>query len=121
MKNSSMIQKNSSIQIFVDTGCSVIFGHKSIMAPIVDLFPKTLDCNNINIYPNITFVIEGDQYTITPNEYVLKLSEKECVLGIQAVDNAALENMILMGDPFFKAYYAHMDFGKKRIGLAKAH
>ena len=120
VKNASMKPLNSSVQIFIDTGCSVIFGPPTIMSPIIDLFPKTLDCNNSNVYPNITFVIQGDDYQITPAEYVLKLSENECVLGIQAVNSPELENMILMGDPFFKAFYAHMDFGKKRIGLAKA-
>ena len=92
--------KNASLQMFMDTGCSVIFGHSSFMDPIVKMFPSTLDCENVSKYPDLVFNIEGDAYPVSPADYILRLSPTECVLGLQSVDNSAFENMFNNRDSF---------------------
>jgi len=112
---------NRTLQILVDSGCSVIFGNTSLMMPIIKLFPSNIECKNLINYPDITFNIEGDDYILSPADYILKLSPTDCVLGIQAVDFPhEISDIIMMGVPFIKAFYTHLDFGNKRVGFAKA-
>ncbi len=108
----------------VDTGTSVIVGPTAIMSNIIKLFPSTIDCNNLNQYPNLTFTIGGDHYTLTPEFYILKLTvlgKTQCTLGIQGMEFPPhLAGSVILGDSFIKAYYTHFDIGNNRVGFAKS-
>ena len=108
----------------VDTGTSVIVGPTELIAPITKLFPSTIDCTKFDQYPDITFSIGGDNYTLTPEDYILKLTvlgQTQCTLGIQGMEFPPhLAGSIILGDSFIKTYYTHFDIGNNRVGFAKA-
>ena len=118
--------KPASTQLkgIVDTGTSVIVGPTELIAPITKLFPSTIDCTKFDQYPDITFSIGGDNYTLTPEDYILKLTvlgQTQCTLGIQGMEFPPhLAGSIILGDSFIKTYYTHFDIGNNRVGFAKA-
>lgn len=118
--------KPASTQLkgIVDTGTSVIVGPTELIAPITKLFPSTIDCNSFSQYPNISFNIGGDIYTLTPADYILKvtvLGQSQCTLGIQGMEFPAyMAGSIILGDSFIKTYYTHFDIGNNRVGFAIA-
>lgn len=115
---------NTTLKGIVDTGTSVIVGPTELITPITSLFPSTIDCNNLNSYPDLTFTIGGDKYTLTPEFYILKLTvlgQTQCTLGIQGMEFPPhLAGSIILGDSFIKSYYTHFDIGNNRVGFAKA-
>lgn len=118
--------KPASTQLkgIVDTGTSVIVGPTELIAPITKLFPSTIDCTKFDQYPDITFSIGGDNYTLAPEDYILKLTvlgQTQCTLGIQGMEFPPhLAGSIILGDSFIKTYYTHFDIGNNRVGFAKA-
>ena len=112
------------LRAIVDTGTSVIVGPTALMANITALFPSTIDCTNLNQYPDLTFTIGGDEYVLTPEFYILKLTvlgQTQCTLGIQGMEFPPhLAGSVILGDSFIKAYYTHFDIGNNRVGFAKS-
>lgn len=82
------------------------------------------DCSNIATLPDVTFIADGQSYTLTSKDYVLQvtaLGETECVLGFEGMDMPPeLANTIILGDLFIKTYYTHFDMGNARLGFAPA-
>jgi cathepsin D len=114
----------TTLKAIVDTGTSVIVGPTDLIKKMTAGFPSTIDCNNLKSYPNINFVIGGDNYILTPDDYILKLTvlgQTQCQLGLQGIDFPPhLAGSIILGDSFIKAYYTHFDLGNNRVGFAKS-
>lgn len=55
----------------VDTGTSVLVGPTKIVKEMTAGIPAEPDCSLINTYPNIEFIIGGDSYVLTPQDYIL--------------------------------------------------
>lgn len=114
----------TTLKGIVDTGTSVIVGPTDIIKKLTAGFPSTIDCNNLNSYPDITFTIGGDNYVLSPEFYILKLTvlgQTQCQLGLMGMDFPPhLAGSIILGDSFIKAYYTHFDLGNNRVGFAKA-
>jgi len=110
--------------VIVDTGTSVLVGPTAVVAEITKGIPTAPDCSTISSLPNIDFKFGTDTYTLTPQDYILQVTElgqTECVLGIQGLDlPAQLGKAFILGDTFIHKFYTHFDMGNKRVGFAPA-
>jgi len=107
----------------MDTGTSLIVGHSDVINPILKLI-GTVDptCNNIEKLPNVSLVLSGDEYVLTPDDYVLKVTamgQSECICGFMGMA-LPWNDTIIVGDVFLRTYYTEFDMAGNRIALAKA-
>jgi hypothetical protein len=58
-----------------------IIGFSSIIDPIIDNIVVYKDCSNIDSLPDVTFTLDGIDYTLTGHDYVIK-HFGNCVNGI---------------------------------------
>jgi len=107
----------------MDTGTSLIVGSKSIIDQINALI-GTVDssCKGIESLPDVTVTIGGDDYVLSPQDYVLQAGlagYTQCLSGFMAMD-LPWPDTVILGDVFLKTYYTLFDMTHKKIGLAKA-
>lgn len=107
----------------LDTGTSLIIGSTDLINQINDLI-GTVDssCNEIESLPNVSIFIGGDEYILTPDDYVMKVTifgYSQCVSGFMAMD-LPFPNTVILGDVFLRTYYTLFDITNNRAGLAKA-
>lgn len=100
-----------------------------VMKEACDLFPSPMgqsriDCDKVPSLPNLEIVAGGHNLTLTPDEYVLKLTadgESECISGFVGLDfPPQMGDFWILGDPFMRSYYTKFDFERSRVGFAKA-
>lgn len=60
--------------MIVDSGTSLIAGSKSVINPIIKLFPSTIECSTISQYPDFTLYISGDAYVLSPEDYIVEIT-----------------------------------------------
>jgi cathepsin D len=107
----------------MDTGTSLIVGSKNIIDQINQLI-GTVDssCNGLDNLPDVVINIDGDDYVLTPNDYVLKagmFGYTQCLSGFMAMD-LPWPDTVILGDVFLKTYYTLFDMTHQKVGLAKA-
>lgn len=111
----------------IDSGTSVIVGPKTLVEPLIAGITVNDDCSGVDQLPNLTWTIDGLDYVLTPNDYVLTVvqgTDKECVLGVIAGDFPANFNYFILGDSFMRKYYSFFDKQNNRVGFidsAKLH
>ena len=126
--NGTSYKVNPIITGIVDTGTSVIVGPTKVVDEMTKGFgpgkQKQVDCSTLNSLPVLTFVIQGDRYDLTGNDYILRVQEGKsevCIVGILGLDlPASLGEAFIIGDAFIKTYYTHFDVAGSRVGFAKA-
>lgn len=119
-------------EAIVDSGTSLITGpsvdvkklQKLIGATPLYFGEYTVDCLHISNLPTVTFTIGKRDYTITPEQYVLKEhTEKtpQCLTGFQPMDLSAKSGQLwILGDIFMSKFYSIFDRENDRVGLAKS-
>lgn len=109
----------------VDSGTGMLPGDYKVVNRILKAIGNVnQDCTNLALLPNVTIYIDAVPYVLQPTDYVLQLGSgqsQECVNGWSGdVMATALQNTLVLGDMFLRAYYAHFDFAGQRVGLAVA-
>lgn len=92
---------SSNFRAIADTGTTLIIGPPSDVKRIFDLIKlpygssggTLVSCNAINTLPPISFVIASRQFTLTPQDYVVKQSGR-CFVGFSGSDMG----MWILGD-----------------------
>uniref|UniRef100_G1PTZ9 Cathepsin E n=2 Tax=Myotis lucifugus TaxID=59463 RepID=G1PTZ9_MYOLU len=120
-------------QAIVDTGTSLITGppaeikqlQKAIGAEPVD-GEYAVECDNLNVMPDVTFTINGVPYTLQPTAYTLLPQDfvdgmEFCSSGFQGLDiQPPAGPLWILGDVFIRQFYSVFDRGDNRVGLAPA-
>ncbi|KAM7053541.1 cathepsin E [Molossus nigricans] len=116
-------------QAIVDTGTSLITGpsneikqlQKAIGAEPMD-GEYAVECDNLNVMPDVTFTINGVPYALQPTAYTLLDfvdGMKFCPSGFQGQDIPPPSGPLwILGDVFIRQFYSVFDRGNNRVGLA---
>uniref|UniRef100_A0A3Q4HJ61 pepsin A n=1 Tax=Neolamprologus brichardi TaxID=32507 RepID=A0A3Q4HJ61_NEOBR len=114
--NGQAVACNDGCQAIVDTGTSMIVGPQSDIDNINAWLGASsqngeyiVNCNNIGQMPDVTFNINGNQFT-------LPMCISSCITGFSATGG----NMWTLGDVFLRQYYSIYNRGQNMLGLAKA-
>ncbi|XP_055975143.1 cathepsin E [Sorex fumeus] len=118
-------------QAIVDTGTSLITGpskeikhlQRAIGAQPVD-GEYAMECDNLNVMPDVTFTINGIPYTLQPTAYTLLDfvdGMNFCSSGFQGLDIQPPDGPLwILGDVFIRQFYSVFDRGNNLVGLAPA-
>jgi cathepsin D len=123
----------SKFEAVADTGTSLMVGpkkdvdqlQKAIGAHKIPIVGEYLvSCAKISSLPTVTFKINGKDFALTPEEYVLKMQNQGvtmCISGFMGMDIPPPAGPIwILGDVFIGPYYTVFDKGNNRVGFAKA-
>nr|BAU16177.1 cathepsin E [Cynops pyrrhogaster] len=116
-------------QAIVDTGTSMITGPPADIVELQDQIGATavdgeydVNCNNLNEMPDITFNINGLEYTITPEKYTLSEDSEGTYCNMSDFKGLDIPPpagpLWILGDVFIEQFYSAFDRGNDRVGLA---
>ncbi|KAM6989085.1 cathepsin D-like, partial [Passerculus sandwichensis] len=117
-------------EAIVDTGTSLVTGPSGDVAALHRALGGSralggqylLDCDKVPSMPNVTFVLGGKEFTLSPQHYVLQVSQwgsPTCVSGFMALDVPPPAGPLwILGDVFLARFYSVFDRDRDRVGLA---
>ncbi|KAJ6659887.1 hypothetical protein lerEdw1_018343 [Lerista edwardsae] len=118
--------------VAIDTGSSFITGPassisilmKAIGATMMEEREYVIECNEIQLLPDISFHLGDKAYALSGSAYVLQHSfygKHLCTVAFSALDIPPPQGPLwLLGASFIGEYYTEFDRGNNRIGFAKA-
>ena len=129
IKFDSMVQAGqdsidmSDYKAVIDSGTSVIVGPEDEVNQLISGIKVPLFCDGIEDLPNITFTFDGVDFELTPDDYVLKVSNgiiTECELAIMPTDFPKYFKYMIFGDTLMRKWYTYFDKKNNQVGFAEA-
>jgi cathepsin D len=120
----------TNFQGIADTGTSLLTGpvkdidtlNKAIGAIKFLEGEWLVECKKIPTMPNVDFVINGVKMTLTPNDYVVQMTEAgetSCISGFMGMDIPPPAGPLwILGDVFIGKFYTVFDRDSNRVGFA---
>ncbi|XP_047330251.1 aspartic proteinase-like [Impatiens glandulifera] len=82
---------------------------------------STVNCLRISSMPIVSFLIGGRNFTLSPEEYVLKTIGGGCISGFRSLDIPhPIGYTWVLGAIFMGRYHTVFDYGGMRVGFADA-
>lgn len=115
-----------------DTGTSLITGptkyidalNRALGAHVLHGEGIFATCDILKTGPTINVVINGVNFGLTPQDYILQETNDgitECISGFMGLDIPAPAGpLYILGDIFISTYYTVFDFANKQVGFATA-
>lgn len=111
----------------VDSGTSLLVGPSTEITKIAlsvgaeqnVMGEYTIDCKKVDAIPEISFKIDGVDYSLPGSDLVIQASNM-CLFAMMGMDIPAPGPQWILGDVFMRRYYTVFDQGNKKIGFAKA-
>merc|ERR1719199_34149 len=108
-------------EMVVDTGTSILAGPSSHVTALLQQIGEVKeDCSNAASLPTLTFHINGQDFDMGPDFYVMRVSDggkTVCQVGISSMGSMP---MWILGDPFLRKWYTVWDGEQQRVGFALA-
>ncbi|XP_014290482.1 chymosin isoform X2 [Halyomorpha halys] len=119
---------STRVPAILDTGTSLIIAPTTSWQEILTVFEKfdvevdessllVVKCNQIDMLPNITFIINGKSYTLTGKDYLLTnlQSSGYCLVGIST---ANIGNEWILGDIFLGKFYTVFNYKERSVSIS---
>lgn len=111
----------------VDSGTSLLVGPTAAVAEIGKAVGAirtltgqfTIDCDKVSSIPDITFTIDGKDYTVAGSKLVIQ-STGMCLFAMMGADFKEPGPKWILGDVFMRPWYTVFDYENEQVGFAKA-
>ncbi|CAD8192015.1 unnamed protein product [Paramecium pentaurelia] len=133
-KNTGICSQQHKCKMVIDTGTTLLTGPTKEVRTLLSMIRVEPKCQNFQTMPDITFVIDGNNYVLQPKDYILTITQAGveppyqhssmdqivgCAGTIFPLDLPPKQGPLwILGDVFITKYSAKFDREKNRVGLA---
>ena len=119
IKRDDVVVQEEEMYVGIFNAYDSIIGFTELMLPILDEIVVYKDCSNIDKLPDITFTLDGVDYTLTARDYVIK-KMGSCVSGITMytpykTESFVPKNTVILGNIFLQKYFPMFDMNKDTV------